>query len=69
MYNMRKVLILCSLICVAVLVKAQEYIPHLETETISVFDSINMNNNRITKLADPIDSMDAINFRTLKRNS
>jgi hypothetical protein len=68
--EMKKVII--TVICLLgtiILMAQEEYIPNLQVETITILDTINMDNGRITNLADAIDSTDAVNLRTLSRNT
>jgi hypothetical protein len=67
---MRKILLSIIIVLGFISVRAQEeYIPNLQTETITVFDTIDMDGGRITNVGDGIDSSDVITLRQLMRNT
>lgn len=63
---MKRVVITILLVLGSLVLMAQEeYIPHLQVETITVFDTVNMDGGNINNMADGISPMSAVNRRQL----
>ena len=64
---MKRIVITILLVLGSLVLMAQEgeYIPYLQVETITVFDTVNMDGGSINNMADGISPMSAVNRRQL----